>query len=355
MRKSAWISLPRIYETIGYEKALKELSDMGLNEVYPIVSEGGGPLFPSKARPQTERYKGKDLVSDFVKEAKKHDIKVHAWIVSMNFPNKTFMEQHPDWYVINKNGESCIDNPPYINHYRWLCPSREETKENLKDLFLEVAEKFDIDGLHFDYIRLPDIILPSGLRSRYPGVPKEDIILPKYDFCYCENCRRLFKEEYGVDPINLKYFEPMYGKWYRWRAEKIKNIVKYVYKNVKSYDSSIEVSAAVFATPKLAYEYVFQDWTEWGIDLYNPMIYHKYYSQPTEWIGTATREAVLKGVNVSSGILIGFMKDENDTYKGFSSALKNGAVGITVFVYPPPKEEMKEWVKKSFKKLEEVF
>jgi len=51
----------------------------------------------------------------------------------------------------------------------------------------------------------------------------------------------------------------MYGKWYKWRTDRITEIVKYVYKNVKNYDLSVEVSAAVFATPKLAYEYAFQD------------------------------------------------------------------------------------------------
>jgi len=64
-------------------------------------------------------------------------------------------------------------------------------------MFLEVAQKFDVDGLHFDYVRLrPHMMLPSRLRSRYPSVPKENIILPEYDYCYCDNCRTKFKEGY---------------------------------------------------------------------------------------------------------------------------------------------------------------
>ncbi|OYT31708.1 MAG: hypothetical protein B6U94_02180 [Thermofilum sp. ex4484_79] len=71
------------------------------------------------------------------------------------------------------------------------------------------------------------------------------------------------------------------------------------------------------------------------------MIYHRYYSKPTGWIGLAIREAILKGLNVSAGILVGFMENQEDTLKGFRSAIENEAQGITVFVYLLPKEEMK--------------
>jgi len=66
---------------------------------------------------------------------------------------------------------------------------------------------------------------------------------------------------------------------------------------------------------------------ELGIDLYNQMIYHKHYSKPTEWIGLATHEAVLKGLNISAGILVGFMENQEDTLKGFRSAIENEAQG----------------------------
>ena len=349
MRKSVWLALSNVYRTIGYEKALKQLFDAGIEEVYPIVATGGGTFYPSKYRPQHKEFEGKDIVTPFVKEAKKHGIKVHPWIVCMNFSHPKYVEQHKDLYVVSKEGVSCIDSPPYVPYYKWLCPSREENKENLANIFVEVASNFDVDGVHFDYIRLPDVILPKGLRSKYEGVPDEDVILPKFDFCYCNVCRRLFKEEYGVDPMKLKIVEPMYGKWFRWRADRITEIVKYVYRKVKNYDSSIEVSAAVFATPKLAYEYVFQDWPSWDIDLYNPMIYHKYYAHDHTWIGDAVREGVLKGVNLSAGMLIGFFEAKEHVAEAVKLSEENGAVGVTFFVYPPPRPELVEWIKESLK------
>jgi len=351
-RKGTWIHIPKTFSEADFEKAAKDLADIGFNEVYLIVSGGHGTLYPSEVRPQPPNLKGKDLVSPFVRELKKAGLKVHAWIISLNLPNEEFVQKHRDWYVVNKEGVSCVDSPPYVQYYKWLCPTREEVRENLKSLFLEIAEKFDVDGLHFDYIRLPDILLPKALRRRYEGVPEEDVLQPRFDYCYCKVCRGKFMDEYGVDPIELKYIEPLYGKWFKWRSDRITSLVKEICRAVKNYDSSLEVSAAVFATPKLAYEYVFQNWTMWGIDHYNPMIYHEMYGEPSTWIGEAVREAALKGVNVCAGILVNFMKSREETIRAFKLAKENGGIGVTVFVYPFPRPELRGWVKAALKELD---
>ena len=90
MRKSVWLALSNVYRTIGYEKALKQLSDACIEEVYPVVVTGGGTFYPSKYRPQPKEFEGKDIVTPFIKEAKKRGMKVHAWIVSMNL-------HHPEY------------------------------------------------------------------------------------------------------------------------------------------------------------------------------------------------------------------------------------------------------------------
>jgi len=164
-RKGAWVHVPKTFSDIDFEKAAKDLVDIGFNEVYLIVSSGQGTLYPSKIRLQSPDFKDRDVISPFIRELKKAGLKVHAWIVSLNLHNEDFARSHRDWYVVNKEGVSCVDSPPYVNHYKWLCPTREEVRENLKSLFLEIAEKFDVDGLHFDYIRIPDILLPKALRK----------------------------------------------------------------------------------------------------------------------------------------------------------------------------------------------
>lgn len=351
IRKMTWLSTVNAYK-IGYEKAIKELRHMKIDEIFMLSVSNSGSLYPSKVRPQPKELKNKDFLTPFIKLAHKEGMKIHAWIVTMNFSNEEFIREHKSLYTVNKLGVSCIDDPPYVKHYMWLCPSNEEVVNNVIDLFLEVASKFDVDGLHFDYIRYSDLILPKGLRNKYEGVPQEEVILPRFDYCYCQHCRSLFKKEYKVDPMNLKYLEPLYGAWFKWRSQKIANLVKQVYSKIKKYDNKLEVSAAVFATPELAYRYVLQDWPSWKIDFYNPMIYHKYYMKPSSWIGEAVKEGVLRGVKVNAGIFIGFMESKEELVNSFLNAINNGATGICTFVYPPPRPELKEWVRKAFNELE---
>ena len=353
LKKGAWVYIPVFFSLSDYSKMAEDLAEIGFNEVYLIVSSGNGTLYPSKVRTQRPELKGKDVVTPLIKELKKREIEVHAWIVSLNFHNQEFFREHKDWYVVNKNGVSCLDEPPYVNHYKWLCPSREEVRENLKSLFLEVAERFDVDGLHFDYIRLPDILLPKALRKNYEGVPEEDVLQPRFDYCYCKVCREKFMKKYGVDPLELKYIDPLYGKWFKWRSDRITSLVKEVSKAVKNYDNSLKVSAAVFATPKLAYEYVFQNWTIWRLDWYNPMIYHEMYGEPSTWIGDAVREASLRGVDVCAGILVKYMRSREETINAFKLAKENGGVGVTVFVYPFARAELRDWVKDALRELKE--
>ncbi len=60
-----------------------------------------------------------------------------------------------------------------------------------------------IDGIHLDYIRYSDVILPVNLWEKYQIGQTEE--LPEYDYCYCEVCRSKFKEWRGEDPLALAY------------------------------------------------------------------------------------------------------------------------------------------------------
>ena len=351
-RKAIWLSTLSSYAKIGLPKVIEHMKFMDLDEVYLIVSESIGTLYPSNVRPMVPQLRGKDIINPFIKELHKVDIKVHAWIVTLLFNNEEFIKKHKDWYVVNKLGISCIDKPPYIESYKWLCPSREEVVNHVVDLFSEVVEKYDVDGVHFDYIRYPDILLPRGIRKRYENVPLEDIVKPEFDYCYCSTCCSKFESEFGINPRNLKYFEYYYGVWFKWRTDKVTNLVKQVYEKVKRYDSSIEVSAAVFPTPKIAYEYVLQNWTIWGLDHYNPMIYHRYYEKTYKWIGEAVRESVLRGLKILAGIHLYHIGSKRELLESVRDALLNGAVGICIFVYPPPSMEYIKWVSEVFKEVE---
>ncbi|MFO7617243.1 MAG: hypothetical protein R6V75_08320 [Bacteroidales bacterium] len=107
-------------------------------------------------------------------------IQLHTWRWTINRGNQ--MEQHPEWYAVNRLGQSVIDHPPYVNYYRWLCPSRPEVRDLLVRDYASLAAIDGISGVHLDYVRYSDIYLPVGLLPKYNLV--QDHEMPEFDYCY---------------------------------------------------------------------------------------------------------------------------------------------------------------------------
>ena len=61
--------------------------------------------------------------------AKKHKLEAHRWNWTMNKGVKEIMDLHPEWYAVSREGKSCITEPPYVDYYRWLCPSKPEVQQ----------------------------------------------------------------------------------------------------------------------------------------------------------------------------------------------------------------------------------
>ena len=67
----------------------------------------------------------------------------------------------------------------------------------LSEMYGAVADVEEVDGIHLDYIRFPDVILARGLWDKYGLVMDREY--PEYDYCYCYKCVNDFKELSGID------------------------------------------------------------------------------------------------------------------------------------------------------------
>ncbi|MXV16438.1 family 10 glycosylhydrolase [Hufsiella ginkgonis] len=261
--------------------------------------------------------------------AKSQKLEAHRWMWTMNRGEKSLLSAHPEWYSRNRKGESCADKPPYVNYYRWLCPSREEVKQYLEADVKSILAKDYVDGIHLDYVRFCDVILPVNLWANYKLDQTKE--LPEYDYCYCEVCRAGFKEWRGEDISAIQYPEASLS-WRLFRYQAITNVVNRLAKVANSYKKPI--TAAVFPTPEVARRNVRQDWVNWNLDGVCPMIYHGFYKEPVAWIGDAVHEGVnaLHGkYPLYAGIYLPDFKNPQEVKQGIEYALKNGAAGVSIF------------------------
>lgn len=227
-------------------------------------------------------------------------MQIHAWRWTMN--RGDHMKDHPEWYTVNRLGQSVVDKPPYVNYYRWLCPSRPEVKELLVSDYSSLSEIPGIKGVHLDYVRYCDIYLPVGLLPKYNLV--QDFEMPEYDYCYCPLCRDLFKQKSGYDPMDQKDPSADHA-WHQFRLDQLVNVVQAISKAIHKKGSII--TAAVFPTPEMSRRMVRQDWSRFGLDAYMPMLYNDFYLKPTGWISECiaeTRNEIGNKTPVYAGLMI---------------------------------------------------
>jgi len=261
--------------------------------------------------------------------AKKQKLEAHRWIWTMNRKIESVMKEHPEWYAVNRKGESCVTHPPYVDYYRWLCPSRPEVHQYLENEVQEILSKDYVDGIHLDYVRYCDVILPLNLWQNYKIEQTKE--LPEYDYCYCSVCQEKFKAFRGMDLSTLTYPEATVS-WRQYRYNAITTIVNKL--AAVAVNHKKQITAAVFPTPEIARRNVRQDWTNWNLSGVCPMIYHGFYKEPVEWIGDSVTEGVhfLAGkFPLYAGLYLSDFKSKDELKQGIHYALEHGAKGVSLF------------------------
>ena len=260
--------------------------------------------------------------------AKSAGLEIHAWIIALNHRSKDTMVNHPEWFTVSRDGRSTVDYQPYVGYYSWLCPSRVEVREFLAERVRKLAQIENLDGVHLDYIRHSDVILPIGLWSKYDLI--QDKEYPEFDFCYCDVCRSEFKELEGIDPMEIK--DPSANQaWLQFRYDSVTRLVNELALVTKEFKKKL--TAAVFPTPDIAKKLVRQEWVKWDLDAIFPMIYHNFYEKDIPWIETATREGTeaLNGkFPFYSGLFIPALTPDNIS-EAIQYAMAGGAAGVTFF------------------------
>ena len=235
-----------------WNRTAKELAAAGFNMVIPNMLWGGLAHYESDLLPRSKAFhEHGDQIAQCAAACKRHGLEVHVWKVNWNLSTapRDFVEK------LRKEGRTQVSASG--EPHDWLCPSHPENFKLELESMLEVARKYDVAGLHFDYIRYPD-----------------------GDHCYCEGCRNRFEADSGQKVARWPHdcHRGERAKEYRdWRCRQITRLVEAVHREAKKIKPQIKISAAVFAAYPSCRESVGQDWPEWikagYLDFVCPMDY----------------------------------------------------------------------------------
>jgi uncharacterized lipoprotein YddW (UPF0748 family) len=238
-----------------WDEAIKNLADNGFTAILPNMLWGGVAYYDSKVLPVAPEIKEKgDQIAKCVAACKKYGVQCHVWKVNWNMGSrapKEFLEQ------MRKEGRTQVrrDGAP---EDRWLCPSHPENQKLEVASMVEVATQYDVDGIHFDYIRYPD-----------------------GQSCFCNGCRRRFEKSAGAEiknwPADVLKDERLRQKWLDFRRDNITTVVAAVNLAARKAKPTIKISAAVFRNWPTDRDSVGQDWKLWCekgyLDFVCPMDY----------------------------------------------------------------------------------
>lgn len=317
-----WIGLDRQQPPSSWKSDFARMRASGIDVIVPEIYDGRHAYFGSQRLPvKTAR------LEMMLPLAKAEGLEVHAWMWSMPCLVDDVLHKHPDWYNVNAKGESAADKPAYVDYYKFLDPARPEVRQFVQDTVKELAAFGELSGIHLDYIRHPDAILPKGLWSKYGLV--QDRVYPQFDYGYSAYSRAAFKQKHGIDPIEIK--DPTHDTlWMQYRFDSVTDLVN-GYLVPAAHAQGKQITAAVFPGPTLAREMVRQDWGRWDLDGFLPMLYNNFYEAGPEWVTTQTREGVSTVKKPVYSGLFAPPVDPAGLGALVQAAIRGGAAGVSIF------------------------
>lgn len=251
----------------NWPAAMEALATHQFNAVFVNLLWGGLAHYNSAYLPHSAEFNQYgDQITACVNAAHARGLQVHVWKVCWNLLGapQTFINS---MRAAQRTQVSSAGTPT-----DWLCPSHPDNFALETNSLLEVVRNYDVDGLHFDYIRYPDA-----------------------DHCYCSGCATRFQAQTGLAVANwpAEVLTPgaLRTAFLDWRRAQITHLVEVVYAQVKALKPQVQVSAAVWPDAPGAYDGVGQDWRLWVtngvLDFVCPM---DYSTTAAEFVNTVSRQ-----------------------------------------------------------------
>lgn len=152
---------------------MDRLKAANFNTVLFQTRTRGDVLYKSAIEPYNSILTGKvggdpgyDPLAFAIAECHKRGMECHAWMVTIPLGNRKHVAALGKESVTKKKRAICV---PYKREY-FLNPGHPQTKEYLMSLVREVVERYDVDGIHFDYLRYPENAPPFSRQLRLPQI-----------------------------------------------------------------------------------------------------------------------------------------------------------------------------------------
>jgi uncharacterized lipoprotein YddW (UPF0748 family) len=253
------------------DRMLDKLKDTGINLVFMQARLRGDVIYPSRIEPvnkyfcqQTSAVKY-DPLAYAIAACRKRGMECHAWLVVYPVGSSRITGAR-------RKGKKTSRTLPVPDRYKdmaksfkgtlYLDPGHPKTIDYLVNLVKEIVSEYDLDGIHFDYIRYPD---NSG---KFPD--------------------RDTYERYGGGENKAD-----------WRRGNINRFVYAVYDMVKSLKPWVQVSSSVVGMYDTLSGVGRRHWTA----------FHSVYQDPADWLQKGKHDFIVPMMYYADNLFFPFVND----------------------------------------------
>jgi len=262
--KGVWLR-PTETTPAAIAASVKKIKESGIDNIFIETFFHGRTIFPSEVMEnygfikQNETFAGFDPLKVWISEAHKNGMKVHIWFETFYVGNMppysrpgNILAVRPEWGNKTLSGYNSDTATPSVSEHNgyFLDPSNEQVKEFLEKLITEIIITYAPDGINLDYIRYPQSISSSQFGN----------------WGYTDNARKIFEEQYGVDPVSLTTKDSLWYNWSQFRRTQISDFVRRIGNLAR--ERNIYLSAVIFPDRSVAYTRKLQDWASWSQNHY---------------------------------------------------------------------------------------
>ena len=161
--RCAWFSRFEWSSRSHIEDEIANIDECNMNAVLFQIRGTADAFYISQWEPWAEQlgndYPGYDPLAVAIYEAHERGLELHAYVNAMPVwsgatpPGDPFhiYNTHPEWIMVNSSGTPM--DP--ADGYAFASPGVPQFREHLNKVIMDIATKYDVDGIHLDYIRYP--------------------------------------------------------------------------------------------------------------------------------------------------------------------------------------------------------
>ena len=332
-KNAFWVVRDALQNQSEIDDIIQTAVYLNISDIFVQVRALGRTYYTSTKELHIDKLGDKfDPLEAIIKRATLYNIRIHAWVNMFYIwsGNQEPEDKNHVYYLLKQKILRNCTFPTYqdlrtagIEGY-FLDPQSSQVKKYLLNLLLEIADKYELAGVHLDYFRYPGVFYSFTPESR-TNFWLQNYYDPLELYCFTDE----YVQTRGHDVF--RYADRVYRQFL---IRTLSDYLEEIKEVLKEKKPNLELSVAVKPDPVEAKHRYFQNWLSWIksnlCDFVVPMNYRTDMKEFTSILNVITnagvRDKVIVGIST-------YNQDVQAVNKRILVVQNGGWSGMSLFSY----------------------